>query len=303
MSRTVRSSPLRCGSMARTVAASLSNALCTLAETSATTSSDWEDGAVCTWNPARDAVRSTTISVRNPSERRARLGGSGGGKNRQIATMMTSATTPAPRKRGRVTSKPTVEGQPLGRHDRKRRERDPGPDLEQAAVGRLDGRGPSRRQRQAVRGLELRNRIRKKIDAEPGALDFPGDALLRGVQAGKIRVRERGDRCGRQRATAAVRPDHTDGRGSRLGDDRDGLVRMEAVARNARGQHPLAQVLHEDGKRDPQRQVRFVEIEAQQYLPERLRGGQHQGGRLGASPRPGAGEEIEVLRCAPQRLL
>src|SRR4029077_16214480 len=193
LSTPARLSPCRCCRTRRTVAASLSNALCTLAERSATTSSDWAVGVVWTWRPASAAVRSNTIRVRSPSELRARRGGNGGGKKRQMATMMTSASTPAPRKRGRVTSKPTVKGQPFGRHDGKRRQRDPRPDLELARMGRLDNTRPGRRQRQAVGWLQLRNRVRKQVHAEPRALHLAGDGLLDGVQAGQVCIPEGGD--------------------------------------------------------------------------------------------------------------
>src|SRR2546426_12385987 len=141
LSTPARLSTWRCCKIRRTAAASLSSALCTLAERSATTSNDWADGVVCTWNPASAALKSSTITARRPSEIRARGGANGGGKNRQMATITTSARAPAPRRRGRVSSKPTGEGQPLGRHDGERGERDPWPDLELAAVGALrDGR-------------------------------------------------------------------------------------------------------------------------------------------------------------------
>src|SRR5690348_17979118 len=99
------------------------------------------------------------MSARRPSERRARRGGNGGGKKRQVATMTASARTPAPRNRGRVTSKPTVEGQPFGRHDRERRQRNPRPDLELASVGGLDANRPRWWQRQPVGRFELRDRV------------------------------------------------------------------------------------------------------------------------------------------------
>src|SRR3984893_4804070 len=111
--------------------------------------------------PASDAVSRSTISVRRPSEIRARRGDNGGGKKRQTATMISSARTPAPRKRGRVTSKPTVKGQPFGRHDAEGGQCDPRPDLELATVRRLRGRRSRRRKREPVWGLELRDRIGK----------------------------------------------------------------------------------------------------------------------------------------------
>src|ERR1700674_1737538 len=272
-----RLSPCRCCRMRRTAAASLSSALCTLAERSATTSSDWADGVVWTWKPASAAVSSSTIRVRSPSEMRARRGGKGGGKKRQIATMMTSASTPAPRKRGRVRSKPTVEGQPLGGHDGQRRERDPGPDLELAWMGRLHHARPGRRQCQAVGWLELRNGIGKQVHAEPGALHLAGDDLLDGVQARQIRIPEGGDGRGCDWATAAVRADHGDGGRSCFRHDRHRFVRMEAVAGDAGGQQPLTQVLDQDRKRDTQWEVRLMQIEADQHLPKRLIADEDQG--------------------------
>src|ERR1700693_5294806 len=185
------------------MAASLSSALCTLADRSAATSSDCWLGVVWTWKPASEAVSSSTISVRSPRDRRARRGGNGGGKRRQMATMTASARTPAPRKRGRVSSKPTVEGQPFSRDHSKRRQRDPRPDLQLAAVGGLDGDRPRWGQRQPIRRLQLRDRIGEKIDAEPGALHLAGNHLLDGVEAGRIGFGEGGDRAGRQRAAAA----------------------------------------------------------------------------------------------------
>ena len=141
LSTPARSSPCRCCRMRRTVVASLSRALCTLAERSAATSSDWLLGEVCTWKPARDAVS----RVRTPSERRARPRDNGGGKTRQAATITASATTPAPKNRGRVISKPTVKGQPLGGDDPQRGQRDPRPDFQLPRMGCLDGGGTRRR--------------------------------------------------------------------------------------------------------------------------------------------------------------
>src|ERR1700693_5837590 len=97
------------------MAASLSSALCTLADRSAATSSDCWLGVVWTWKPASEAVSSSTISVRSPRDRRARRGGNGGGKRRQMATMTASARTPAPRERGGGSLKPPVGGQALRR--------------------------------------------------------------------------------------------------------------------------------------------------------------------------------------------
>src|SRR2546426_3363758 len=251
LSTPARLSPWRCCKIRRTAAASLSSALCTLAERSATTSNDWADGVVCTWNPARAALKSSTITARRPSEIRARRGANGGGKNRQMATITTSARAPAPRRRGRVSSKPTVEGQPLGRHDGERGERDPWPDLELAVVGRLrDGRSRWR-QREPVGRFELRDGVGEQIHAEPGALDLAGDDLLHGVEAGGICIGERRDRRRRERAAAAVRPDDGYGRCTSLGHDRDGLVRVEAVTGDAGREQPLTQVLDQDGEGDP----------------------------------------------------
>src|SRR5213593_1811800 len=265
-----RSSPRRCCRIRRTVAASVSSALWTLAERSAATSKDWRLGVVWIWNPASDAVIKRTISTRRPSENRARPRGSGGGKIRQMATMIASARTPAPRKRGRVSSKPTVEGQPLGRHDAQRGQCDPGPDLELAMMRRLDCRRASGREGQTVWGFQLRDRIGKKIDAEPGALRFASNQLLDGVGAGHVGVAEGRDRSRCDRAAAAIRPDHAHSRCPGLGHDRDRLVGVETVARDARRQHPLAQVLRQDRERDPQRQVGFMQVEAEQYPAERV---------------------------------
>src|SRR2546426_1167109 len=207
LSTPARLSTWRCCKIRRTAAASLSSALCTLAERSATTSNDWADGVVCTWNPASAALKSSTITARRPSEIRARRGANGGGKNRQMATITTSARAPAPRRRGRVSSKPTVEGQPLGRHDGERGERDPWPDLELAVVGRLrDGRS-CWRQREPIGWFELRDGVREQIHAEPGALELACDGLLHGVEAGGICIAERRDRRSGERAAAAGRPD------------------------------------------------------------------------------------------------
>src|SRR6202011_3661353 len=281
--------------MRRTVAASLSNALCTLAERSATTSSDWGVGVVWTCKPASAAVSSSTIRVRSPNEMRARRGGSGGGKKRQIAMMMSSASTPAPSSRGRLTSKPTVEGQPLGRHDGKRRERDPRPDLELAAMGRLHDGRPRRRQRQAVGWLELRNRIRKQIHAEPGAIHLAGDDLFDGVEAGQVGFAERRNGRGRDGPAAAVRPDHGHRRCTRLGHDGDGFVRMEAVAGDAGRQQPLTEVLHQDRKRDAQREVGLMEIEADQHLTKGLVADEDERRLQAADQRPAECRAAQVL--------
>src|SRR2546427_10722253 len=275
LSTPARLSPCRCCRIRRTAAASLSSALCTLAERSATTSSDCEAGVVCTWNPASAALMSSTISAGRQSEIRARRAGNGGGKKRQMATMTTSARTPAPRRMGRVSSKPAVEGQPLGRHDGERGERDPWPDLELAVVGRLrDGRS-CWRQREPIGWFELRYGVREQIHAEPGALELACDGLLHGVEAGGICIAERRDRRSGERAAAAVRPDGGYCRCTGFGPDGDGLVRMGAVAGGAGRPQPLTQVLHEDGEGDPQRQGG----------PGRLGPGQHLAGQAIADQR------------------
>src|SRR5256712_4852134 len=237
LSTPARLSPWRCCKIRRTAAASLSSALCTLAERSATTSNDWADGVVCTWNPASAALKSSTITARRPSEIRARGGANGGGKNRQMATITTSARAPAPRRRGRVSSKPTVEGQPLGRHDGERGERDPWPDLELAVVGRLrDGRS-CWRQREPIGWFELRDGVREQIHAEPGALELACDGLLHGVEAGGICIAERRDRRSGERAAAAVRPDDGYCRCPGFGHDRGRLPPVGAGA-GGPGRHP-----------------------------------------------------------------
>src|SRR5436309_6837253 len=256
--------------MRRTVAASLSSALWTLADRSAATSKDCRLGVVWTWNPAREAVSKRTIRRRRPSESRARPSDSGGGKTRQMPTMMPSARMPAPRNRGRVSSKPTVEGQPFGRHDAERGERDPGPDLELAVMGCLNGSGPGGGKGETGGRFEVRDRVRKQVDAEPGPLDLARDDLLHGVDAGDISVAEGRDRSRGDRAAISVRSDHVDRGRARFGHDRHRLVRMKTVARDARRQHPLAQVLRQDGEGDPQWQVGFVQVEAKEHLPKRL---------------------------------
>src|SRR5260370_36536886 len=51
---------------------------------------------------------------------------------------------------------------------------------------------------------------------------------------------------------------------------------MKAVARHARRQDPLAEVLDQDRKGDPQRQVRFVQVETEQNLSKRLVADEHE---------------------------
>src|SRR5712691_1435864 len=112
-------------------------------------------GVVCSSNPARAPVSRTTISTRRPSEILARRGASGGARRSQMMTIAASANAPAPKKRGRVRSKPTVEGQPFDHDDTKRDEGDPGPDLERAV---MRGRSSSRageRQRETFGRFEL----------------------------------------------------------------------------------------------------------------------------------------------------
>src|SRR5207248_2094000 len=290
-----RSSPRRCCRMRRTVAASLSSALWTLADRSAATSKDCRLGVVWTWNPAREAVSKSTIKRRSPSESRARTRGSGGGKTRQMATMMPSARTPAPRNRGRVSSKPTVEGQPFGRHDAECGERDPGPDLELTVMRCLNGGGPGGGKGETVGGFELRDRVRKQVDAEPGPLDLARNDLLHGVDAGDISVAEGRDRSQGDRAAVSVQSDHVDRGRARFGHDRHRLVGMETVARYARRQHPFAQVLRQDGKRDTQRQVGFVQVEAKEHLPERLLANKHKWRLLAGDQRPAERRLPQVL--------
>src|SRR6266851_232162 len=150
------------------VASSVSCALLTLAERSATTIKDCEDGLVCSSKPARAPVSSTTIRTLSPSEVRARRGESGGAKRRQMTMIAASATTPAPKKMGRVSSKPTMECQPFDDDDGKRDQRDPGPDLELASVDDMCSRCVlGRRERESFDWLELRDLLRKEIDGEP----------------------------------------------------------------------------------------------------------------------------------------
>src|SRR5450759_1533605 len=141
-----------------------------------------------------------------------------------------SATSPAPRKRGRVKSKPTVESQPLEHDQTECGKRDPGPDLELAAVDRVDGdRVVVRRQCDAVGWLELGDLVREEIHCEPRPVRFPGYSLLARVEAGQVGLAKGGDRTAGQRSTAAVRPHDGDGGGACLRDDRHGLVGMKAV--------------------------------------------------------------------------
>src|SRR5438094_9752893 len=208
LSTPARFSPCRCCRIRRTAAASLSSALCTLAERSATTNKDCEAGVVCTWKPASAALKSSTIRVRSPSEIRARRRANGGGKKRQMETMTSSARTPAPRRRGRVSSKPTVEGQPLGRHDGERRKRDPRPDLELALMGRLRDRRSGWRQGEPIRWFQLRDGFGEQVHAEPGAVPLSRDGLLHGVEAGGISIAEGRYRgCGEWAAAAIWQAD------------------------------------------------------------------------------------------------
>src|ERR1700687_2713519 len=254
-----------------TVASSVSWALWTLAERSATTINDWEGGVVCSSNPASAPVSRTTIRIRSPREVGARRGESGGVWRRQMTMIAASATRPAPKKMGRVRSKPTMERQPLDHDHAERDQCDPWPDLELAAPGHMCCRGVrGRRKGEAFDWLELRGLLGKEIDCEPRLLDLSRDGLLDRVQAHQSGIAERGDRPSGQRATAAVRPHDSDGGGARRRDYGDRLVGMEAVAGHARWQDPPAQVLHQDWERHPQRQIRVVQVETEQGLPERL---------------------------------
>src|SRR5438876_3211083 len=303
LSTPARFSPCRCCRIRRTAAASLSSALCTLAERSATTNKDCEAGVVCTWKPASAALKSSTIRVRSPSEIRARRRANGGGKNRQMAMMTSSATTPAPRRRGRVSSKPTVEGQPLGRHDGERRERDPWPDLELALMGRLHDGRPDWRQSEPIRRFQLRDGLGEQVHAEPGALQLSGDGLLHDVEAGWIRIAEGRDRARGERAPAVIRPGDGHRRRTGLGHDRDGFVRMEAMAWNAGRQQPLTQVLDEDGEGNPQRQVGLVQIEPDQHLPEWLIADEHERRLQAADERPAKCRTPEILAAGDVDIL
>src|SRR5260370_27266629 len=107
---------------------------------------DWVGGVVCSSSPARAPVSRTRITARKPSEILARRGASGGARRSQMMTIAASATAPAPKKRGRERSKPTMEGQPFDHDDTKRDQGDPRPDLELAAMrGMSRSRGVERR--------------------------------------------------------------------------------------------------------------------------------------------------------------
>src|ERR1700681_3029217 len=303
LSTPARLSPCRCCRIRRTATASLSSAVFPLGERVATTSSGWAEGGVWTWKPASAAVSSSTITVRMPSEMRALPTGNGGGNTRQMATMTTSARTPAPRNRGRVSSNPTVEGQPFGHHNAESCQGDPRPDLELAVVGRLHRRRSRRRKREPVGWLELRNRIRKQVHTEPGALYLAGDDLLHGVEARGIRVAERRDRSGCDRPPAGVRPDHAHRRRAGLRHDRDGLVGMEAVTGDAGGQEPLTQVLDEDSRGDPKMEVGLVQIQANQHLTKRLVAREHERCLQTADQGPAEGRAAQVLTAGDVNVL
>src|SRR5713101_6273577 len=117
---------------------------------------DCVDGVVCSSNPARAPVSRTTIRARRPSEILARRGASGGARRSQMTKIAASATAPAPKKRGRERSKPTMEGLPSEVDDTERDEGDPGPDLELAAMhGMSRSRAAQRRQRETLGRFEL----------------------------------------------------------------------------------------------------------------------------------------------------
>src|SRR5438270_1042119 len=303
LSTPARSWPLRWVRMRRTAVASLSSELCTLADRSAATSNAWFGGRVSTWRPARARVSKATISTRSASETRERPADSGGGNTRQMRTISARAKTPAPTSRGRVSSKPTVEGQPFGGDDAQGGQRDPGPDLQLARMRRLHGGRPGWRKGQTVRRLELRDRVREQIDGEPGWLDFAADRLLDRIEAGWVGVRERADRARGERAPAAIRTD--DAHGGRAGIRNDGhrFIRMKTAARHAGRQHPLAEVLDEDGKRDPQRQIRLVDVEAEERLADGFIAHHHQRRLQARDQRPAKGRLAQVLAAGDMDVL
>src|ERR1700694_4393279 len=102
---------------------------------------DCEDGVVCSSKPASAPVSSTTIRTLSPRDVRARRGDGGGANRRQMRMTAPSATAPAPKKMGRVSSKPTVECQPFDHDHAQRKQRDPWPDLELAVVDDMCGDG------------------------------------------------------------------------------------------------------------------------------------------------------------------
>src|SRR5260370_21322998 len=143
-------------------ASSVAWGFCTLADRSATTIRDWAEGVVCSSKPASAPVSSTTIKARRPSETRARRGASGGDNRFQMTAIAASARIPAPTKRGRVRSKPTMKGKPFQDDQAERAQGNPRPDLELAAMEAVDGdRAVDRRKRDAVGRRELRDLVRE----------------------------------------------------------------------------------------------------------------------------------------------
>jgi len=119
--------------------------------------------------------------------------------------------------------------------------------------------------------------------------------LLDHVKTRWIRIGKCRNRPGRQQAAAAIRANNRDVCRSRLGHDGDRLVGMKAVAGDAGWQHPLTKVLHENRKGDPQRQVRLVQVESDQDLPERLIANQDQRRLKAADERPAKRRISQVL--------
>src|SRR6202022_2317064 len=127
-----------------------------LAERSAATTSVCNEGEVCSSNPASAAVSNTMMRARRPSEARPRHGASGGLRRSQMMMTAASATTPAPKKRGRVSSKPTMECHPFEHDEAERGQYDPGPDLKHAAMSCVNVHGVvQRRKSEAIGRLEL----------------------------------------------------------------------------------------------------------------------------------------------------
>src|SRR5260221_8381330 len=108
------------------------------------------------------------MSPRSPNEVCARRRSNGGRRRSQMTTIATSASTPAPTKRGRVSSKPTMERQPFDDDDAEGDQCDPGPDLELPLMKGMGGRrGVDRRQGQKFGRLELGDLLGGEIDCEP----------------------------------------------------------------------------------------------------------------------------------------
>ena len=120
---------------------------------------------------------------------------------------------------------------------------------------------------------DVRELLLREVDPDQ---DTAADRLGHRVDAERVRIGEARDPGGGQRPAAAVGAQHGDRLPARLGHDGHCLVRVEAVARHAGRQHPFRQVLHQDGKGDPEREVGLVEVEAHQHLAERLIADQEQ---------------------------